>query len=188
MPVSLTAWHHVRLALLSRAVEHAPRTRAQAEFVCPNDAAENGWADGDKKTYFCCKPIEWGKFWCTSSKCVGLGCDRSAQSCPPLDDCLCKGITYKTRSSCSLQNSCEQARQDYQFAQMAVLETTGLRVDEFDGCQQSIMGVLCAYHFPQCKHDFHEQEKICMVGWMSLKRSQDPASEMFCNLDVADSQ
>ena len=71
---------------------------------------------------------------------------------------------------------------------MAVLETTGLRVDEFDGCQQSIMGVLCAYHFPRCKHDFHEQEKICMVGWMSLKRSQDPASEMFCNLDVADSQ
>jgi len=83
--------------------------------------------------------------------------------------------------------SCEQARQDYAAAQIAVLRITGFKPFELDGCQPALMGVICAYHFPKCRHDFHEQESICMrtcnnmMDMCQYKEMCDAGGNVTCN-------
>jgi hypothetical protein len=62
-----------------------------------------------------------------------------------------------------------QAKKDYSAAQRAVLEITTYKIVELEGCQQAITGVICAYHFPKCKHDFWEQEQICLRTCQNMR-------------------
>ena len=110
--------------------------QASEEFECPADEPDSGFKKGDSPTYFCCKPVDWSANWCKKSSCVGVGCGViNGTGCGKISDCLCRGISYKTRSSCTIEKSCTEAKKDYQQAQMAVLEKTGVRVDQFEGCQ-----------------------------------------------------
>jgi hypothetical protein len=36
--------------------------------------------------------------------------------------------------------------------------------------QGALLGVICAYHFPKCKHDLWEQERICMRTCQNMIR------------------
>jgi len=108
-------------------------------FVCPTDKPEEPYKDGDMMTYYCCRQPRWDNDWCYHDSCVaGLGCTANNKTeCPDLSDCLCfQRIGYTTRSSCSLVQSCEQARQDMSLAKSKILEMTNFRVDELDGCQR----------------------------------------------------
>ena len=62
-----------------------------------------------------------------------------------------------------------QAKKDYSAAQRAVVEITTYKIVELEGCQQAITGVICAYHFPKCKHDFWEQEQICLRTCQNMR-------------------
>ncbi len=108
-------------------------------FVCPTDKPEAPYKEGDMMTYYCCRQPRWDNDWCYHDSCVaGQDCTANNKTdCPDLSECLCfQRINYKTRSSCSLVQSCEQARQDMSLAKQKILEMTDFRVDELSGCQR----------------------------------------------------
>ena len=147
------------------ALSRQAAAQSDPAFVCPTDKPEDPWKEGDVKSFFCCREPRWENDWCYHDSCAaGEDCTANNQTtCPDLSQCLCfRRINYMTRSSCSLVKSCEQARRDMSMAKTKVLELTDFRVDELQGCQRALEGIICAYHFPKCIHDFHEQEKICM--------------------------
>ncbi len=55
----------------------------------------------------------------------------------------------------------------------------------------ALEGIICAYHFPKCIHDFHEQEKICMRtcdNVMKFCRYRPPDCEPGSNVTLVDGQ
>jgi hypothetical protein len=132
----------------------------------------SGGGEGDSlSTNYCCKEVDWTGEWCRATRgCLGEGCQNTnASACPALTDCICyERVKYQSTSTCSLLKSCAEAYDDYTQAVKKAEELSGMKLTQMPGCEDAIINVICAYHFPSCTDDQNVAEKICISTCQSM--------------------